>query len=525
MSQICEISAELMKVNQAELETIAEKLSCLLSKGDTLFLKGDLGAGKSTFARALIKSLANNSELEVQSPTFPILIPYETAKADISHYDLYRISDFSEVEELGLYDELDTHITLIEWPEQLGQNHNINDRFEIGLEEAEQEKGKEDHRLLTVKAFGKQEKKLERFCKIGEFLEGTDWQNAQWQFLQGDASTRSYIRLRDGASEALLMNAPPQPDGPPIRDGKPYSQIAHLAEDMASFVAVSNALIDAGLSAPKVHKFNIKDGLLLINDLGDHQLYHMIVEENANQQNLYETAIDILCKLREHKPSPMKVGEGIYQLPSYSHEALSIEAELVIDWYWPKLKNTKISDSDREHYQKLWAKMFDCLAPNNNHWVLRDFHSPNLMYLPNESGVKSIGIIDFQDAVLGHAAYDVVSLCQDARITVPKDVEQHLLSRYLNQAESNDPSFDKEDFLKAYAILGAQRASKLLGIFVRLAVRDGKKHYLAHIPRIWDYLERNLKHPHLIDIFNWYETHFPDDLRIKSEEDLSRVSN
>jgi aminoglycoside/choline kinase family phosphotransferase len=145
------------------------------------------------------------------------------------------------------------------------------------------------------------------------------------------------------------------------------------------------------------------------------------------------------------------------------------------------------------------------------------------MHLPNQSGVKSLGIIDFQDAVIGHAAYDVVSLCQDARITVPEAVEKHLVARYLKQAEQLDPSFDKDDFLQGYAILGAQRASKLLGIFVRLDVRDGKKHYLANIPRIWDYLERNLKHPHLIDIFNWYETNFPEELRIKSEEDLSMI--
>ncbi|GAA6212409.1 bifunctional tRNA (adenosine(37)-N6)-threonylcarbamoyltransferase complex ATPase subunit type 1 TsaE/phosphotransferase [Hyphomicrobiales bacterium 4NK60-0047b] len=521
MNEFKQISANHSKVNRAELEVIAQKLSCILSKGDTLFLKGDLGAGKSTFARALIRSIANSPELEVQSPTFPILIPYETQRAEISHYDLYRLSDSSEVEELGLYDELDNHITLIEWPEQLGEHHNIHDRYEISLEEVVT--AEDDNRLLKITGFGKQKEKCERFFKIGSFLEATKWRQAKWQFLQGDASTRSYIRLRETADEALLMNAPPQPDGPPIRDGKPYSQIAHLAEDMTSFVAVSNALIDAGLSAPKVHKFNLEDGLLLINDLGDNQLYHMITQENANQQTLYETAIDILCELRRHKPKPMQVGERIYELPSYSNNALSIEAELVIDWYWPKLKNTKVSSAERQNYQNLWSKLLNDLSPNNRHWVLRDFHSPNLMHLSNQSDLKSLGIIDFQDAVIGHAAYDVVSLCQDARITVPEAVEQHLVARYLKQAERLDPSFDEEDFLRAYAILGAQRASKLLGIFVRLAVRDGKKHYLAHIPRIWDYLERNLKHSHLIDIFNWYETNFPEELRIKSEKDLSMV--
>lgn len=518
-----ERSSKALRLNEAELINFAQKLSCLLSKGDTLFLKGDLGAGKSTFARALIRSLAMNEELEVQSPTFPLLIPYQTKRTEISHYDLYRLSDNSEVEELGLYDELSDHITLIEWPEQLGEKHNINDRFEILLEEPGQSEDEEDSRLLTILGYGQAKDKSERFFKILSFLEGTEWSEAKWQFLQGDASTRSYIRLKNGASKALLMNAPPQPDGPPIRDGKPYSQIAHLAEDMTSFVGVSNALIEAGLSAPKVHKFNIEEGLLLINDLGDNQLYHMITEEGANQQTLYETAIDILCELRHHHPKPMPVGDKLYELPALSSEALSIEAELVIDWYWPKLKNCQVSEDERVAYQQIWAKLFEDLKPNNNHWVLRDFHSPNLMHLPEQSGLKSLGIIDFQDAVVGSAAYDVVSLCQDARITVPVDREQHLLTRYCERAKQKDSSFDEEDFLKCYAILGAQRASKLLGIFVRLAVRDGKPHYLAHIPRIWDYLERNLKHPHLNDIFNWYETNFPEKLRIKSEAELTKT--
>ena len=219
----------------------------------------------------------------------------------------------------------------------------------------------------------------------------------------------------------------------------------------------------------------------------------------------------------------MPVGDKLYVLPPYSNEALSIEAELVIDWYWPKVKNTKVSKEERETYQKIWTKLFEELKPNSNHWVLRDFHSPNLMYLPDQSGLNALGIIDFQDAVIGHAAYDVVSLCQDARITVPKDVEQHLLARYCETARQKDSTFDEADFLKCYAILGAQRASKLLGIFVRLAARDGKTHYLAHIPRIWDYLERNLKHPHLNDIYNWYETNFPDELRLKSEDDLTKA--
>lgn len=492
-----------------QLTTIAEKLSCLFGKGDTIFLIGDLGAGKSTLARAMIRAMAADPELEVPSPTFPILITYETPRSPIAHFDLYRLGDISEVEELGLYDELDHTLTLIEWPGQLGEDHQINNRVEISLEEADNG----ESRFLNIQAFGTAASKLQRLKLISTFLNDAGWGEASWAFLQGDASTRSYLRLNRQDEKALLMNAPIQPDGPPIKDGKPYSQIAHLAEDMTSFVAVANALKHADLTAPEIHSFDIPNGLLLIGDLGDEQYYNLITTHKATQQELYEPAIDALVHLRKYKPEPMPVGEKIYNLPAYDDEALAIESELVIDWYWPHVKQQTINDEARAEFKTIWSVLFASLKPNIHHWVLRDYHSPNLIHMPNENNIKSVGIIDFQDALSGHAAYDVVSLCQDARYTVQPELEQSLLNRYCNAAAQTDQSFDETDFRRAYAILGAQRACKLLGIFVRLCVRDGKPHYLAHLPRTWDYLERNLKHPHLNDIFNWYETHFPAALR------------
>jgi len=495
-------------LNQDQLEVFANKLAAILEPGDTLYLIGDLGAGKSTFARALIQSIANNENLEVPSPTFPLLIPYETPRLAIAHYDLYRLNDPSECEELGLYDTLDTHLTLIEWPEQLA-GAPIKDRLEINL----QESNDGQTRNLTLSAHGTKQATLERFNKIRAFLTQAGWDQAKWVFLQGDASTRSYIRLQQGDQKALLMNAPPQPDGPPIQNGKPYSQIAHLAEDMTSFVAIAQTLGAAGFHLPKIHHYDIEKGLLLISDFGDDQYYDLIMNKGEDITALYEPAIDVLANLKHHHPHPMSLDDKTYTLPPYDEVALSIETQLTIDWYWPYVKQHPCGTAEKRAFQAIWSDLFKQLEKDNQNWVLRDYHSPNLIRLSREGANNAVGIIDFQDAVQGHCAYDVVSLCQDARLTIERTIEQQLLARYISTVQSKDPQFNPQSFQTAYAITGAQRANKLLGIFIRLAERDGKPHYKAHLPRIWDYLERNLEHPKLAPLKQWFDTHFPENLR------------
>ena len=495
-------------LNQTDLETLASQLAALLSGGDTVFLKGDLGAGKSTFARALIRAIAQDLGLDVPSPTFPLLIPYQTDRFDIAHYDLYRLGDPGEVEELGLYDHLSTYLTLIEWPEQIGA-HQINDRLEILLEENDEG----ESRNVTLKGYGKGAVQLDRFSQIQTFVNNSDWGYANWSYLQGDASTRSYIRLQQNGQSALLMNALPQPDGPPVKDGKPYSQIAHLAEDMTSFVAIAQSLREEGFALPQIYNHDIGQGLLLISDLGDEQYFDLITNQGQDIGPLYEPAIDVLARLKQTRPKPMLVNNIPYTLPAYDQQALGIETQLTTNWYWPFVKNERCGEEHQSSFNAIWHDLFKQLETDNNNWVLRDFHSPNLIRLKGQTGISSVGIIDFQDALKGHAAYDVVSLCQDARLTIPVQSEQHLLNRYLNHMKAQDEAFNAEAFLTCYAILGAQRACKLLGIFVRLSKRDGKHHYLAHVPRIWDYLERSLSHPALQALKGWFHEHFPPHLR------------
>jgi len=197
-----------------------------------------------------------------------------------------------------------------------------------------------------------------------------------------------------------------------------------------------------------------------------------------------------------------------YRLPLYDLDAYLIEAELLLDWYLPKLE-IRISDAKRENYRALWR---DALLPVMNEpqtWVLRDYHSPNLLWLPEREGTARVGLLDFQDAVMGPAAFDVASLLQDARVDVPEKMEIALLSRYTRARRSAHAAFDAPAFVRSYSTLAVQRASKILGIFARLERRDRKPQYLRHLPRVSTYLQRSLAHPALAPLAAWYRANVP----------------
>jgi hypothetical protein len=194
-------------------------------------------------------------------------------------------------------------------------------------------------------------------------------------------------------------------------------------------------------------------------------------------------------------------------LPRYDLGALLIEAELLIDWYLPRL-GAPPAPGKREAYLLLWRDALQPALDAAPTWVLRDYHSPNLMWLPSRQGIARVGMLDFQDAMLGPGAYDVASLLQDARVDVPEMIEISLLSRY-TRARLGEPGFDAPAFVRLYATMAAQRASKILGIFARLDRRDGKPQYLRHMPRVWAYLQRSLAHPALAPLRAWYAANVP----------------
>ncbi|PPC86411.1 MAG: tRNA (adenosine(37)-N6)-threonylcarbamoyltransferase complex ATPase subunit type 1 TsaE [Hyphomicrobium sp.] len=503
----------LKKLNLPDMTRLAEEVAFMLSPGDCIALTGELGAGKTTFARALIRAASGERELEVPSPTFTLTQLYETPRFEIAHLDLYRIETPNEVEELGIEAALLRGIAVIEWPER-GEDRMPTADFILSF--TDDGDGDNDTRSVTMSSNTASAPRLARFTEIRDFLSvsasaGTDY---HLSYLQGDASPRRYARLIDGnGKRSILMDSPKQGDGPPIQNGLPYSQIAHLAEDVRPFAAISTALNERGFSAPEIFAHDLNDGLLLIEDFGD-AVFGSEVKRGRDQANLWQRATDTLIALRASPPIQMPLPDGTdYQLPKIDRHVLNIETQLLLDWYWPSVFG-KPAHSDIElQFTRAWSPLFDAVLAAPFGWLLRDFHSPNLIALDNRKPPRDVGIIDFQDAMIGPHAYDLVSLLQDARVDVSADLETNLIERYLEQVSTTEAHFDADQFRFVYAALGAQRNTKILGIFARLAKRDGKRQYLTHLPRIWGYLARNLAHPGLTELAAWYDAHLPADIR------------
>ncbi len=496
------VSRIIPSLTEKALGRLAEDVAFAARPGDLITLKGELGAGKTTFARAVIGALANGACEEIPSPTFTLVQTYATARMPVAHFDLYRLNLPSEVDELGLDLALRQGVALVEWPERAGGSLP-HDRLEVLFED----EGDEATRRITLTGHGAWEMRAQRLMDMRDLMAEAGMENGACalRYLQGDASVRRYGRLACPQRSAVLMDWARQPDGPAIRNGLPYSRIAHLAEDVRPFVALAQALRAAGLSTPEIYAQDLKSGFLLIEDLGDRVFAREVETGAATQAELWGAATDALVALRASAPPD--------SVPVYDHGALGIEVELLTDWYWPALYGTPPEPEVRASFLALWAAIFDRLGRLPTGWVLRDYHSPNLLWLPQRQGVARVGVIDFQDAMRGAPAYDLVSLLQDARVDVAPELEARLFDHYCAGVERAETGFDRDAFAFAYAALGAQRNTKILGIFARLAKRDGKPHYLRHVPRLWRYLERDLAHPELGPLKDWYDRHLPPKTR------------
>jgi aminoglycoside/choline kinase family phosphotransferase len=257
---------------------------------------------------------------------------------------------------------------------------------------------------------------------------------------------------------------------------------------------------------PTIFAEDLDAGLLLIEDLGEEP----VVGAEGPIPDRYAEAAHLLAALHARTlPEALPVGGREHTLPPYDLEAYLIEVELLVDWYVPHVLGSHVSGSVRSDFVNLWTEALAEILAAPQTWTLRDYHSPNLLWLPNREGLRQVGLLDFQDAVLGHPGYDVASLLQDARVSVPADLELKLLGLYARERRASEASFDMAAFARAYAILGAQRATKILGIFARLDKRDGKPQYLKHLPRIEAYLARDLAHPALSRLKGWYDAHLP----------------
>lgn len=492
-------------VDETQLRHLAEVMAASARPGDLIGLEGDLGAGKTTFARAFIRALTGNRDEEIPSPTFTLVQTYDAPRMPVAHVDLYRLADADEIDELGLDAALNLGVVLVEWPER-GAGTLPAGRITLRISESASSQT-EEHRDILIVGTGLFAPRVSRLIHMLALIQRAGFGAGSVTYLQGDASPRRYARLalREDTT-ALLMDWPRQPDGPPIRDGLPYSRIAHLAEDVRPFVAIADALRHEGVATPSVLAADLDTGLLVIEDFGD-RVFGRELASGADQVTLWEAALDILVHLRS-VPAGKELavaGDGHWTLPRYDARAMAIETELLADWLWPFATGAAMPARLREDFIGQWRGVIEDLQRLATGWTLRDFHSPNLIWRPEATGLARVGVIDFQDAMQGPLAYDVVSLTQDARLDVAADIERHLLDRYCSLAAAREPRFDEAQFRFAYAALGLQRNTKILGIFARLAIRDGKTSYIAHMPRIWGYIDRCLEHPRLGVIRTFYD--------------------
>ncbi|PWL19528.1 tRNA (adenosine(37)-N6)-threonylcarbamoyltransferase complex ATPase subunit type 1 TsaE [Falsochrobactrum shanghaiense] len=483
--------------DEAATQRFGEDFALALQKGDLVTLSGDLGAGKSSLARAVIRTIADDDALDVPSPTFTLVQSYEALRLPVAHADLYRISHGEELDELGLAEFLEDGAVLAEWPEQ-AEGFLPAPSFAVTL--AHEGAG----RRIRVEGTPEAIARLQRSLAIRAFLEQNDRKGATRRYLQGDASPRKYETITSaGHGVEILMNAPALPYDPPLRNGKSYRQIAHIAENIQAFVAIGRLLESRGFRVPQMRAMDLDAGFLVLEDLGRQGVRAPSGEPVTER---YEAAARFLAHLHGVQwPDRVPIdGYSDHIIAPFDREAMMMEVDLVGQWYAPRMMGRQLSETESTSYAAAWDQVFDAISDTEQSLLLRDYHSPNLFWFADAQGRDKIGTIDFQDAMIGPAAYDVASLALDARVRIAPELEQATLRAYCGERRRLGHTFDAAEFGKAYAVMGAQRNAKLLGLFVRLDERDGKPHYLNHLPHIHEYLERVLHHPVMEPVAAWF---------------------
>jgi aminoglycoside/choline kinase family phosphotransferase len=326
---------------------------------------------------------------------------------------------------------------------------------------------------------------MDRDTRIAQFIAGAGWGGARRAPLAGDASFRRYERLTASGGETLvLMDAPPP------------------QEDVRPFLRVARHLASLGLSAPRIVAADETAGLLLLEDFGDNSMSRL-VDAPGDQGALYALATDTLAALHRHPRA------AAIELPAYDAARLAEEACLLLDWYLPALAGSPTPPALREEYAALLRALATPLEALPRSLVLRDYFPDNLMVLADRAEIAACGLLDFQDALLGPVAYDLVSLLEDARRDVDDGLKPAMRARYL----AAFPALDREDFMAGYQFCSAQRNLRIIGVFTRLCLRDHKPGYLRHIPRLWRLVEQAVAHPALRPLEDWLARNLPPGLR------------
>lgn len=430
--------------------TLGRVLAAVLRSGDTMLLEGPVGAGKTHFARALIRARQGETPEDVPSPTFTLVQTYRDARGlDLWHADLYRLTDPSELVELGLDEAMEQAITLIEWPDRMAAP--LPGALTVALNPVDP-----DRRQIVLSGDPARWSGVARLLEIARFLRATPWAEARVEPLAGDASARRYFRLHGAGGSAVLMDDPTGATG--------------------RYLAMTDWLRQRGFHAPGILAQAGAEGLLIVEDLGDDLVARVLDREPEAAPAIYDRIIDLIVDLHGHRPPEF--------VPALDGPALAEQVALFADY--PAAAGAHGAGAD---VPQVIAALHAGLCADALPVVsLRDFHAENLVW----RGDAPLGLLDFQDAVATHPAYELASVLQDARRDVSPDIEEGAITRYLSAT-----GMDYAGFRAAYALLGAQRNLRIMGIFTRLCLRDGKARYLDMMPRVWAAIARDLSHPAL----------------------------
>ena len=443
-----------LDADEALTAGLARALAPLLRPGDTLLLDGPVGAGKTHFARALIRARQGDAAEDVPSPTFTLVQTYADAEGvELWHADLYRLADASELVELGLDEALADSVTLIEWPDRMGTPPP--GALTVSLAPLTP-----DTRRITLSGDPARWTGVARTAQIASFLHRAGWDDARLSPLAGDASARRYFRLTGNGTTAVLMDDP--------------------AGSAPRYLAMTGWLRDRGFHAPAVLAEDADAGLVLLDDLGDALLARVLNQSPQLTDAAYDRVTDLIAELHRHAPPDFA--------PALDGPALAEQVGLFAQWYPPAAGAPGAGSEVGAVIAALHRTLCADAAPVVS---LRDFHAENLIW----RGDAPLGLLDFQDAVATHPAYELASALQDARRDISPALEQRQIDRYVAATGAHP-----DRFRAAYALLGAQRGLRIMGIFTRLCLQDAKPRYLDFMPRVWAAIRRDVAHPALAEL-------------------------
>ena len=490
------ICGEYISRNLSDLEKLTKELTPLLSEGGVMTLNGQIGAGKTTLAKLVIHDLTQTPLEDIVSPTFNLYHTYNRDNLEIAHYDFYRIESEIELPEIDLNDSFTDKICIIEWAEKF-QDLLPKDRIEISI------KCIENERLYRINPLGKFGDIVNNRAKIENFLSDLDINFTELQRLPGDASKRRYYRIMSSDNTMILMDATQESD---------IKSKTGLTNGIDDFIKIQEYLDSIDVRVPNLIARNKIDNIILEEDLGEYSYTDVLTKQNY--QELYNPAIKTLIHISNiNHPKNISTNSNPHYLKEFDLDIYLNEAEIFIDYYWPFVHGKQCNADKKQEFRDIMEEVYSNLS-NDKTLMLRDFHSPNLLFLENENGFRKCAVIDFQDALFGHPLYDLVSLTNDARITIDEYQEKYLIELFRKDFPFSNFQFDSLSFMQQYHILGVQRSIKILGIFARLAILETNQNYLVHMPRVICYIKRIMQSGKIQRLANWLNQNFKETLNV-----------